>query len=222
MKNNMNFLVAMVIATFSISAGTYAQTGTMTDNRDGSVYKTVKIGTQVWMAENLHASVDSEGDSIPELKINKEWRKSRLCGWCSYKSDPENGLKYGYLYKWVAVNSCKLCPDEWHIPTYNEIVELQNYLGGEAVAGAKMKSTSGWKKYNKKNSNSSGFTALPSGFRIYSGGFQGINRETLFWTRTRNSQLHAVYLYQLKDDSKGLRLSPWMPDGAHSIRCIQD
>jgi uncharacterized protein (TIGR02145 family) len=221
MKNNMHFLVAMVLATF-ISTNAYAQTGTMTDIRDGSVYKTVKIGNQVWMAENLHISVGSEGDSIPELITNKEWRKSRSCGWCSYKNDSENGLKYGYLYKWVAVNSCKLCPDGWHIPTYDEIVGLQKYLGGEAVAGAAMKSTSGWKKYNKRNNNSSGFTALPSGGRIYSGGFQGITREAMFWTCTRNSQLHAVYLYRLTDDSNGLRLSPWMPDGAHSVRCIKD
>jgi len=199
------------------------ETGTFTDSRDGIVYKTVKIGDQVWMAENLRATTFVNGDNIPELKTNKEWRKGRRSpAWSSYRNDPANGLKYGYLYTRAAVFNGQLCPEGWRVPYYNDVIELQNLLGGEEVAGAKMKSTSGWKKNNDWNTNSSGFTALPSGERLYSGGFKLIYKYTLFWTKTRNTQLHAVYLYGLWDNKMGLRLSPWMPDGGWCVRCIKD
>ena len=217
----MKYLIAIVllIPIFLFSQ----EINTFIDLRDSIVYKTVKIGEQVWMAENLRASIFVSGDSIPELKTNKEWRKGRWSpAWSSYKNDPENGLKYGYFYTRAAVFNGQLCPVGWRVPYYNDVIELQNYLGGETVAGSKMKSTSGWKKYNERNTNSSGFTALPSGERIFSGGFKLISKYTNFWTKTRNSQLHAVYLYGLWDDKKGLRLSPWRPDGGWCVRCIKE
>jgi uncharacterized protein (TIGR02145 family) len=109
-------------------------------------YKSVKIGTQTWMTENLNVSTFRNGDPIPEAKTNEEWEKAGKEGkpaWCYYKNDPKNGAKYGKLYNWYAVNDPRgLAPVGWHIPTDAEWITLENQLGEDA--GKKIKSTSGW------------------------------------------------------------------------------
>ena len=111
----------------------------LTDKRDGKTYKTVKIGTQEWMAENL-AYKPSSGN------------------YWAYDDDNSNVAKYGYLYDWETAK--KVCPSGWHLPSDEEWTTLTDYLGGEDVAGTKMKSTSGWKE-DGNGTNESGFSALP-------------------------------------------------------------
>jgi uncharacterized protein (TIGR02145 family) len=128
--------------------------------------QTVTIGKQVWMAKNLNVEVFRNGDSIPEVKTNEEWEKAWKKGkpaWCYYDNNPANGTKYGKLYNWFAVNDPRgLAPKDWHIPSDSEWTVLTDFLGGEDVAGKKMKSTSGWQN-NGKGNNKSGFSCLPGG-----------------------------------------------------------
>lgn len=130
----------------------YTQTtGIMTDTRDGKVYKTVVIGSQTWMAENLNVSTFRNGDPIPEARTNEEWEKAGKEGkpaWCYYDNDPKNGSKYGKLYNWYAVNDPRgLAPKGWYIPSHDEWTTLENYLGDHA--GKKMKSTIGWDNWEE-------------------------------------------------------------------------
>ncbi|MBU3714958.1 MAG: hypothetical protein FGM46_08415 [Ferruginibacter sp.] len=143
--------------------------------------QTVTIGTQVWMTENLNVDQFRNGDMIPEAKTNDEWKKAtEECtpAWCYLNSSIQNGSdsakKYGKLYNWYAVNDPRgLAPKGWHIPSYDEWTLLAEFLGGDEVAGYKMKSKSAWKGENN-GTNSSGFSALPGGLRGCNGKFYSI------------------------------------------------
>jgi uncharacterized protein (TIGR02145 family) len=114
-------------------------------------YKSVKIGTQTWMAENLNVSTFRNGDPIPEAKTDEEWKKAGKEGkpaWCYYDNDPKNGAKYGKLYNWYAVIDPRgLAPAGWHIPSDAEWTTLGDQLGSDP--GKKMKSTSGWDSWEE-------------------------------------------------------------------------
>lgn len=151
-----SFLTTIVI--LAISFCLVAQpTGTFTDPRDGKVYKTVKIGTQTWMAENLDFKAES--------------------GCWAYNNDQNNVKTYGYLYNWKTAK--KVCPSGWHLPSKDEWSALLTYFGGEESAGDKLKEagTVHWQKPVSAATNESGFTAIPGGFRKMkraSSGFLGI------------------------------------------------
>jgi uncharacterized protein (TIGR02145 family) len=119
---------------------------------NGKNYRTVIIGTQTWMAENLDVDKFRNGDPIPQAKSNTEWEqagKNKMPAWCYYDNDPKNGAKYGKLYNWYAVNDSRgLAPEGWHVPSDAEWTTLGDHLGDEA--GKKMKSTSGWQGYGCK------------------------------------------------------------------------
>ena len=151
MKTSLLFL-----ALFSVS-NLFGQTsGNGVTDIDGNFYETVKIGTQEWMTKNLDVATFRNGDPIPEAKTDEEWKKAWEEGkpaWCYYDNDPANGKKYGKLYNWYAVNDSRgLAPHRYHIPSDKEWWKLINFLGGKSVAGAKMKSTSGWLSYPDKGS----------------------------------------------------------------------
>ena len=145
-------------------------TSTMTDT-DGNTYNTVAIGTQCWMAENLNYATD-----------NSWW----------YENNGEYGDIYGRLYTWTAALTA--CPDGWHLPTDDEWTTLTDYLGGENVAGGKLKETgtTHWLSPNTGATNSSGFTALPAGFRYYVGvSFNRLGLSTYWWSATAYSSAYA-------------------------------
>jgi uncharacterized protein (TIGR02145 family) len=167
----------------------------------GNNFKTVKIGNQVWMAENLNVGLYRNGDIIPEAKTYDEWavlEKTKTGCWCYYNNDTVNGKKYGKLYNWYAVNDNRgISPAGWHVPTDNEWTVLVNFLGGANDAGGKMqllKTThyigggciflADTTMTNVDNfPNKSGFTALLGGF-YYSGSFHGIYDEGIWWSAT--------------------------------------
>jgi uncharacterized protein (TIGR02145 family) len=135
---------------------TNANTSTNSQNSTNSItqtgnYKSVKIGTQTWMVENLNVSTFRNGDPIPEAKTNEEWEKAgknKQPAWCYYDNDPKNGAKYGKLYNWYAVSDPRgLPPAGWHVPSNNEWTILSDFLGNDA--GKKMKSTSGWDSWQE-------------------------------------------------------------------------
>jgi uncharacterized protein (TIGR02145 family) len=131
---------------------------------DNANAQQIKIGTQTWTTTNLDVSTFRNGDEITEAKTDAEWNKPNPA-WCYYDNDPANGKIYGKLYNWYAVIDKRgLAPAGWHIPNDAEWWTLTDYLGGEAKAGTKMKSQSGWKN-NGNGTNASGFAGLPGGCR---------------------------------------------------------
>ncbi len=135
---------------------------------DGNVYKTVIIGDQLWMAENLKTTKYNDGTDIPLVTDGRKWASLTSPGFCWYDNDRESyGDIYGGLYNWFAVNTVKLCPDGWHVPDIEELNIIAGYLGGEAIAGGKLKETgtTHWKSPNTDATNESGFTGRPGGFR---------------------------------------------------------
>ena len=117
----------------------------------------VTIGKQVWMSENLNVDKFRNGDPIPEAKTDEEWEKAGENGepaWCYYNNNPDNGDRYGKLYNWFAVNDPRgLAPEGWKIPSDEDWTRLTDFLGGESVAGQKMKSTEFWADIDGESGN---------------------------------------------------------------------
>jgi uncharacterized protein (TIGR02145 family) len=200
------------------------EVGTFTDQRDGKIYKTVKIGRQIWMAENLNVSIFRNGFLLPEVRSSEEWIKTGSKykpAWCHYNNDPENGRFYGKLYNWYAVNDHRnLAPEGWHVPEEAEWKELTDYLGGKGVAGGKMKSSTGWEN-NGNGTNESGFSALPGGTRYINGAFYGIGNYGSWWSSIPNSSDSAWNrLLDYADSSYGRGKGD--KANGFSVRCIRD
>ncbi len=152
---------------------------------DGNVYGIVKIGDQVWMAENLKTTKFNDGAPIPLTTDETEWMGLTSPGYCWYDNDePSHGDTYGALYNWYTVNTGKLCPDGWHVPTDAEWTALTDLLGGESVAGGKLKEsgTLHWNSPNTGATDEVGFTALPGGFRDSQ--FSQMGNLGYWWTST--------------------------------------
>jgi len=200
------------------------------DDRDGKIYKTIKIGTQNWMSENLNSSKFRNGDRINEAKTTEEWIsacKNKQPAWCYYDNDESNGTHYGKLYNWYAVNDSRgLAPKGWHIPNNKEWIILENQLGGESYAGKKMKTQSGY-KWDGNGSNSSGFTALPSGERTSFGLFMSKNANSYWWCSDSPIVYHRFVSYfgdncftgVIASDLESNEKNKW---SGYSVRCIKD
>ena len=200
-------------------------TSTVTD-ADGNVYSTIKIGTQTWMVENLKTTKYNDGTSIPNVTNQTAWNGLTTGAYCYYNNDAAvYGTKYGCLYNWYTVNTEKLAPKGWHVPTDDEWTTLSDFLGGEDVAGSKMTSTTGWDSPNASSTNSSGFTALPGGYRLDSEGFFDSAGETGCWWSSTECNLSKAWGWGLYEESNSFyqldRDAASKIDG-YSIRCIRD
>ena len=166
--------------------------GSITDI-DGNTYKTVTIGTQTWMAENLKVTKYNDGIAIPNVTDNTAWRELTTGALCDYDNTPSNSETYGKLYNWHAVNTGKLCPTGWHVPSDAEWTELTDYLGGTSDAGGKLKETgtTHWNSPNTGATNETGFTALPGGYRYSSGTFRYVGDYGLWWSATESNASNA-------------------------------
>ena len=186
----------------------------------------VTIGTQVWTTKNLDVATFRNGDAIPEAKTNKEWEaagENKQPAWCYYENNNANGTKYGKLYNWYAVVDARgLAPAGYHIPTDEEWTVLSTFLGGEVVAGKKMKNSSGWNDSGNGN-NSSGFAGLPGGLRGFNGGFDSVGYGTSFWGSASkedgSSELFRILNY---NDSSLIRFSYDEEKLGCSVRCVKD
>ena len=232
MKQQILYLFTFLILVSCSSAQQMTQststTGSVKDI-DGNVYKTVKIGNQWWMAENLKVTHYRNGDAIPNRTDDDEWDSS-TGGCCSYNNDTTNFRIYGGLYNWFAVNDSRnLAPEGWHVPTDDEWHELVDYLGGDTHAGGKMKSTGTitggdglWRGSNENATNETGFSALPGGYRYSHGVFDGLGSNSYFWssTESRGGNAWHRYLYYGKSDIYRDD-SDWRQAG-YSVRCVAD
>ena len=188
--------------------------------------QTVTIGTQVWTAKNLDVATFRNGDLIPEAKTDEEWKAAgdnKQPAWCYYDNKAANGTKYGKLYNWYAVVDARgLAPAGWHVPTDEEWTVLSTFLGGDDVAGKKMKSSSGWiTKSGSNGTNSSGFSGLPGGCRFSDGDFGYVGKVGSWWTASENDAMTARYR-GLNNNGYGLVRSYNLKDWGFSVRCVKD
>lgn len=174
------------------------QTGTFSDARDGKIYKTVKIGHQIWMAENLAF-------------------KAPFGCW-SYASKERNVNLYGYLYNWnSALNAC---PDGWHLPSQSEWDELLNNQGGGSVASKNLKSNSGWSS-NGNGNNTSGFSALPGGgWDAEEDAFKYLGKNCFWWSSTK-MYTNDAYFISLDIEDQGEDGNSDRSNAA-SVRCVKN
>ncbi|MFZ4725554.1 MAG: FISUMP domain-containing protein, partial [Paludibacter sp.] len=163
--------------------------GTVTD-ADGNVYQTVKIGSQIWMVENLKTTKYNDGTSIPYVTVDATWVSQTTPAYCWLSNSAVNYKEsYGALYNWYAVNTGKLAPAGWHVPTDADWTELTTYLGGEIDCAGQLKDkgTALWLTPNTGANNISGFTGRPGGSRSNDGLFYGVGGYGYWWTSTEGN-----------------------------------
>ncbi len=195
------------------------------DDASGNSYKTVRIGDQVWMAENLKTTQYSNGDLIPNIHENTEWMKLEKGGWSIQDNLPQNNTIFGKLYNWYAVaDKRNVCPNGWHIPKNSEWSILNNYLGGKSFAINKMKDAGldYWESPNTNATNESGFSGLPGGYRSSIGLFYYLGGNGYWWSSTEDSFDYSWCrdLVENGDNEDGLQLG--YKQNGFSIRCIKD
>lgn len=187
---------------------------------EGNLYQTIVIGTQTWMAENLRTTKYNDNTPIPLVTKSDKWVGLSTPGYTWYNND---SLRYGALYNWYTISTGNLCPSGWHVPTDTEWTTLITYLGGESIAGNKLKETgpTHWMSENASATNESGFTALPGGYRNYASTFSNIRKQGCWWSGTENSTLESSYrsvYYTYSNVDKG---SSNKRSGI-SVRCVKD
>jgi len=193
---------------------------------EGNMYKTVKIGAQIWTAENLKVTKYSNGDPITNVTDNTVWSSLTTEAYSWYNNDYNTyGKVYGALYNWYAASDIRnVCPTGWHVPSSAEWSTLTTYLGGTNVAGGKMKETGTvhWLSTNVGATNESGFTGLGAGGRTKSPGqFYNIGAATSYWSSTMDGPNFVFFYNLLYLDQKFTQYSDLKPQGC-SIRCIKD
>ena len=191
---------------------------------DGNVYTEVTIGTQTWMVENLKTTRYNDGSAIPLVTDNIGWTTLSTPAYCWYNNDSiTNKNIYGALYNWYTVNTGNLAPLGWHVPSDAEWSTLTTYLGGESVAGGKLKEsgTVHWASPNAGAINSVGFSALPGGFR----GDAQLGLTGNWWT-ANESDVSFAWSRTMTSDSvnvmRGGDRGPYPKQDGFSVRCIRD
>jgi len=219
-----------------LSFTTVHETSTLTDN-DGNTYNTVKIGDQWWMAENLKTTKLSDiptNTPIANITDNTAWTTLSTAAYCWYNNDIANKAVYGALYNWFTVNTGKLCPTGWHVPTDAEYATLELFLGIPAdtvglwgwrgtisQSGNKMKNTTGWAA-GENGTNTSRFSAIPGGYRYAAnGGFNDLGNLTYWWSSTELDATRSWYR-RLDGSNSGIYKAGTEKTAGKYIRCVKD
>jgi uncharacterized protein (TIGR02145 family) len=200
--------------------------GTVSDI-EGKSYKTIQIGNQLWMAENLRTTKLNDGSALPLVPESSSWSNLITPAYCWFENNDtiyEN--IYGAYYNWFAVSSGKLCPDGWHVPDDTEWQTLVSYLGGAGTAGSKLKATgtSDWILPNRDATNLSGFTALPAGMRESSdGAFGGQGSLGSWWSATeiQSSPLSTAWFQWVHGDTTIVTRDQIFKNDGMPVRCMK-
>jgi len=201
---------------------------------DGNEYPTVIIGEQEWMAENLRTTKFNDGIPIPWVKDTVQWGSLITPGLSWYNNEPANKTTYGGLYNWYAVNTEKLCPNGWQVPSHTEWSVMTDYLGGINVPGTaiqmkgELKSTRTapddhprWDRPNTGATDETGFAALPGGSRSYVGVFNYIGQFGFWWSSDESSPDYGWYRGMRHDNSDVFMTSGHKNNGL-SVRCLRE
>ena len=226
------------VASFSITLGGKSCNFSLTiedDNQSGIIagenikdiednsYKTVHIGGQHWMAENLRVTKFNDGTLIPQAIASSAWVNADVPARCYYDN---NNAKYGILYNWLVAdgNNKNVCPTGWHVARDIEWTELTNYLGGEQIAGGKLKEVgfANWESPNTDASNSALFNALPGGLRTADGDFYRIKNRAYWWSPSSEISVYGAKYRKIKFDSGNIEWSYEPVRAGMSIRCLKN
>ncbi|MDP4276770.1 MAG: fibrobacter succinogenes major paralogous domain-containing protein [Bacteroidota bacterium] len=221
-----------------MSFTTLASSGTVTDI-EGNVYNYITIGTQVWMIENLKTTKYNDGTSIPNITDDTTWSNATTPGYCFYNNDVAYKNAYGALYNWDAVNTGKLAPTGWHVPTDAEWITLENYLiangynydgttTGNNIAKS-LAATTDWSTstytgsvgYDLTKNNASGFAGLPGGYRGCFGPFYDVGSGGYWWSSTENDYCSAWYR-GLRCYGSNIYCDYSSKQFGWSVRCVRD
>ncbi len=226
-QKNLILLSTLMVAIISFLV--FNNSVSQVTDKDGNVYKTITIGMQEWMLENLNVTHFRNGDAIPQEKDDEDWSLLNTAAWCNYDNKSNNGKEYGKLYNCSAVNDPRgLAPKGWHIPSDAEWKQLIDYLGGDSLAGEKMKSLSKWESPGTVLRNESGFSAFPVGMRNgrrrvenCGGCYDGVGICAYFWS---SSEVSGGYnsCYSLSDMLPKLFSGSSEMHAGYSIRCVKD
>jgi len=234
MRKQILFSLALLVL-FSCSKNTTeseedeGKTGTIRDV-EGNVYQVVKIGSQWWMAENLKVTQYRTGEWIINVTGSKTWPQLTTGAYCYYDNNFSNAGIYGNLYNWRAVNDSRnIAPVGWHVSTDADWQKLVDYLGGNTLAGGKMKSMGTinagdglWYEPNEGATNESLFSALPGGYRNNDGTFDGVSGTPYFWSSTESGDSTAWHRNLFSDNTEVYRQDNKGKAAGFSIRCVRD
>lgn len=213
--------------------GNEVQLLTRMSDREGNIYRTVMIGTQVWMAENLKVTQFNGGTPIPYITGNTNWAGQTAAAYCWYSDAPANEDLYGALYNWFAASSGNLCPTGWRVPSDADFNTLELYIGVPSAnindwgwrgttEGSELKSTAGWAD-NGSGTNTSGFDARPAGYRQHtSGASYGANSLAYFWTTTEHAAVPAEgWFRHLSNVENRVNKAATLKTAGKSVRCVK-
>ena len=211
-------------------------TFTFTECKDGdnNYYPVVQINTQLWMAENLKTTKYNDVTAIPNITDDATWTAATTSAYCDYSNTPANSTTFGRLYNWYAVDNNaatkvasnggkNVCPTSWHVPNDTEWTTLMTYLGGESVAGGKVKETgtTHWTTPNTGATNETGFTALPGGNRGGNSTYYNVGSNGYWWSSTEYSAARAWSSHMSYSNTAVVRSNNVMQSG-FSVRCVRD
>jgi uncharacterized protein (TIGR02145 family) len=212
--------------------GSQVQFLTMVSDVENYLYKTVLIGNQVWMAENLRTKKYNDNTDISSVTDGTAWAALATEAFCWYDNDETtNKPLYGALYNWFAVDKGNLCPTGWHVGSDDDYKTLEMTLGmdqSQADAfgdrgtdqGAKMKSTTGWAT-GENGTNTSGFSVVPGGFRYYGGNFWNMGALTYFWTNSESSSIDA-FQRRLDGSKNTVFRERTLKQAGKYVRCLKN
>ncbi len=192
---------------------------------EGNIYKTIIIGTQTWMAENLRTTTYNDGTPILAVKDDSEWATLETGAYCNINNTEDETLiaTYGRLYNFYAVSTGLLAPIGWHVPTNEDWAVLCSYIGDHTLAGGPLKETGTlhWNEPNTGATNITGFTGLPGGFRYCDGTFNDVGDYGYWWssTETGTNGAHGRNLYSFYNY---LYYAHYYKAAGFSVRCVKD
>ena len=200
----------------------------------------ITIGSQIWQSTNLEVTTYRDGTPIPQVTDPVQWAKLTTGAWCYYNNTTTNGTAYGKLYNWYAVAGIhntaslndpslrkQLAPKGWHIPTYGEWTTLTDFLGGENVAGGKMKSAgiTLWQSPNLRSTSTSGFNGDPGGYRGSDGQFNSISFAGFWWSSDETNYTYkdpGAWTRSLVYSLTSVTVYPYPKSYGCSVRCLRD
>ena len=198
---------------------------------DGNNYRTVRIGEQVWMAENLRTTRLKDGTPIDMVSGYEEWAALEAPAYCWYNNDSTNGDTYGALYNWYVVETDRLCPEGWHVPSDEEWNNMvSGIMDRNEVGGAlKEEGTTHWRSPNAGATNEFGFSALPGGYRSYLGTFNLLRASAYWWSSTEVNWYGAsgqapsrVIFRSVQHDNANLIRHISEKTNGFSVRCVKN